>query len=457
MKIVIAGDGKVGYTLASQLSTENHDVTLIDNAPETLRRTTESLDVIGVEGNGASYVAQREAGVNEADLLIAVTSSDEVNIICCLLAKTLGARHTIARIRNPEYAEQLEFLKESLGLSMTINPEKAAAREIVRIINFPSAISVKSLVRDRVELVECKIMQDSTLSGRKLADVHEKYKLNVLLCIIERRGKIFIPSAGDVFEADDKIHITGSMEDIVTFMRLAGHEEHKVRNVMIVGGGRISYYLAQRILKLGLKVKIIEKDEARCHELCDLLPEALIINGDGTEQNLLEEEQIENADIFIAMTGIDEENIIVSMFAVKSGVKKVIVKIDRMEYANILDDIDIDSFISPKLITAYQIIRYVRAMQNTIGSKVNALVRIANERAEVLEFIVAKNTLHQGEPLKAINFKENIVFAAIVHKNKLIVPHGDSVFLKGDSVIIVTMNHKFTDMNDIFADDKEKM
>ena len=450
MKIVIVGDGKVGYTLASQLSTENHDVTLIDNAPEKLRRSTEELDVIGVEGNGASYVAQTEAHVNEADLLIAVTSSDEVNIICCLLAKKLGAKHTIARIRNPEYSQQLEFLKEDLGLSMTINPEKAAAREIIRIINFPSAVSVKSLVKDRVELVECRVMAGSTVCGMKIADIHDKYKLDILLCILERKGKIFIPGAGDVFETDDKIHVTGSTGDIMTFMKLAGHKERKVRTVMIIGGGKISYYLAQYILDIGLKVKIIEKDKDRCRVLCDLLPEALIINGDGTEQSLLEEENIANTDILIALTNIDEENIIVSMFASKKGVKKVIAKIDRTEYSNIIDDTKIDSVISPKLITAYQIVQYVRAMQNTIGSKVNALVRIANERAEVLEFIVAENTMHKNEPLKQIAFKKDIVLAAIVHKNKLIVPHGDSVFLKGDSVIVAAMNHQFTDMNDIF-------
>jgi trk system potassium uptake protein TrkA len=455
MKIVIVGDGKVGYTLASQLSTENHDVTLIDNSPETLERSVEELDVIGIQGNGASYVAQKEAGVDKADLLIAVTSGDEVNIICCMLAKKLGAKHTIARVRNPEYAEQLAFLKEDLGLSMTINPEKAAAREIMRMINFPSAVSVKSLVKDRVELVECKVMPESLICGEKVQKIHEKYKLNILLCIFERKGRIFIPNANDVFEADDKIHVTGKMSDIAAFMRLAGHEEHKVRRVMIVGGGKISYYLTQYILSMGLEVKIIEKDRERARELSELLPAALVINGDGTEQSLLQEEQIKNTDILIALTNIDEENIIVSMYASKQGVKKVIAKINRTEYMNVIEDTDIDSVISPKLITAYKIVQYVRAMQNTLGSRVNALVRIANERAEVLEFIVAENTMHQNEPLKNIVFKQNIVIAAIVHRNRLVVPHGDTTFEKGDSVIIVTMDHKFTDMNDIFNDKKQ--
>lgn len=452
MKIVIVGDGKVGYTLASQLSTENHDITLIDNNAETLQHTIEELDVIGIKGNGANYLTQKEAGVQNADLLIAVTSGDEINIICCLLAKKLGAKHTIARIRNPEYSEQLAFLQSDLGLSMTINPEKASAREIVRIINFPPAVSVKSLVKDRVNLVESRIITGSELCGKRIMEIHEKYKLDILLCLLERKGEIFIPEANDVLLEGDKVHVTGNISDIVTFMKLAGHKDHKVRTVIIIGGGRIAYYLAQRILKMGLQVKIIEKEKKRCDELCELLPQAMIINGDGTQQSLLEEEGISGTDAMVALTGIDEENIIASLFASKRGVKKVIAKIDRTEYMNVIDDTNIDSVISPKMITAYQIIRYVRAKQNTIGSKVNSMVRIANERAEVLEFIVAENTMHQNEPLKQIALKKGIVVALIVHKNKLMVPHGNTVFAKGDSVIIVTMNHKFTDMNDIFSD-----
>lgn len=450
MKIVIVGDGKVGFTLASQLSTENHDITLIDNNAEVLQHSIEELDVIGVQGNGASYLVQKEAGVGEAELMIAVTSSDELNIICCLLAKKLGAKHTIARIRNPEYSDQLAFLKEDLGLSMIINPEKTSARQIMRIINFPYAVSVRSLVRDRVELVEGRIMPGADLCGKKVVELHKKYKLNILLCLIERKGKIFIPNADEVLEADDKVHVTGEISGIITFMKLAGHKECRTRSVMIIGGGRISYYLAKRILGMGLEVKIIEKDKDRCRSLCELLPEALIINGDGTEQSLLKEEKIEDTDVFIALTGIDEENIIVSMYASNCGAKKVIAKVDRTEYINITEETNIDSVISPKLITAYKIVQYVRAMQNTIGSRVNALSRIANERAEVLEFIIAENTKHQGEPLSRIHFKKNMVMAAIVHGNTLIVPHGNASFTLGDSVIVVTIGHKFMDMNDIF-------
>ncbi|HWQ50373.1 MAG TPA: Trk system potassium transporter TrkA, partial [Terriglobales bacterium] len=406
-------------------------------------------------GNGVSYKDQTEAGVSDADLLIAVTSGDELNIISCLIAKKLGAKHTIARIRDPEYSEQLAFLRDDLGLSMAINPERAAAREIVRVINFPSANSVRGLVKGRVELVECRIEPDSMLCGTKLFKVRDKFKLNILLCLLERKCEIFIPTADDVFEAGDKVYVTGTPSDILAFMKAAGHEQHKVHTVLIIGGGKIGYYLARQLLTSGLNVKIIEKKKERCQELCELLPQALVINGDGTERSLLEEELAES-DVLVALTDIDEENLIVSMYASKCGVKKVIAKINRTEYLPLAEDIGIDSIISPKQITAYQIIQYVRAMQNTIGSQVEALVRVANERAEVLEFVVAENARHQNEPLSTIPLKKNLVIAAIVRMDKLIVPSGNTHFEKGDSIIIVTMNHNFTDMNDIFEDGAQR-
>lgn len=451
MRIVVVGSGKIGYALASQLSAEGHDITVIDQDADKVRQVALELDVIGIRGNGVSYQDQTDAGVSDADLLIAVTSGDEMNIISCLIAKKLGAKHTIARIRDPEYSEQLAFLKEDLGLSMAVNPEKAAAREIVRIINFPASSSVRGLVKGRVELVECRIEQGSMLCGTKIFKVRDKFKLNILMCLLERKNDIFIPTAEDVFMSDDKVYVTGAPNDILAFMKAAGHKEHKIHTILIIGGGKIGYYLARQILDVGLHVKIIEKNMERCRELCELLPEALIINGDGTERKLLEEE-LADADILVALTDIDEENLIVSMYASKCGVQKVITKINRTEYLSLAEDIKIDSVISPKQITAYQIIQYVRAMQNTIGSQVSALVRVANERAEVLEFVAAENTWHQNEPLSTIPLKKGLVIAAIVRMDKLIVPYGNTHFEKGDSIIIVTMNHNFTDMNDIFED-----
>ena len=451
MKIVIVGDGKVGYTLATELSQEGHDITVIDNNAEMLARI-EALDVKGIKGNGASYWVQTEADVPHTDLLIAVTSSDELNIICCLLARKLGAKHTIARTRNPEYSEHLAFLKEELGLSMLINPEKAAASEITRVLSFPSTISAKYFAKGRVELVECRIRPASELIGRRVFDVRDKLGLDILVCVLERKGEPFIPDVDTVFMSEDKVHVTGSTSCIVSFLKRAGHTVEKFRSVMIIGGGRISVYLTENILKMGMRVKIIEVNKDRCAELCELLPKALIIQGDGTDQQLMNEEQVSETDAFVALTDIDEENVFASLHAVKQGAKKVIAKVNRLEYMGVIQDMGIDSLISPKMITAHQIVRYVRAMQNTMGSKVDTLVRIANENIEVLEFTVAPNTKHQGEPLKNIEFKENLMIAAVVNMGKMAVPYGNTKFFKGNTVIVITMHQQFNDMNDIFAD-----
>lgn len=449
MKIIVVGDGKVGYTIVKQLSSEGHDVTVIDNNPANLRRI-EPFDVITLTGNGASFNVQKEAGVSTADLLIAVTSGDEVNIICCLLAKKLGAKNTIARIRNPEYSEQLAFLKDDLGLSMVINPEKTTAAEIVRNITFPSSISVKDFAKGLVELAECRIKSGSKLIGQKIFDIREKNKLDILVCILERSGTAVIPKSEDVFMEDDKIYVTGTAPNIMALLKLSGNTEKKINSVMIIGGGRISFYLADSILKSGLKVKIIENNPKRCAELCVLLPGALIIYGDGTDQQLLQEEELRHSDAFIALTSIDEENLISSLYALKQGVENVITKINRLEYTNVIEGLGLDCIISPKILTAHQIVQYVRAMQNTMGSKVDALVKVANEQAEVLEFTVAQNTKNQMIMLKNIAFKKNLVVASIVHKGKIIVPNGSSVFQKGDTVIVITMIQNFSDMNDIF-------
>jgi trk system potassium uptake protein TrkA len=449
MKIIVVGDGKVGYTLVRQLSSEGHDVTVIDSNPENLRRT-EAFDVITVTGNGASFKVQQEAGVSGADLLIAVTSADEINIICCLLAKKLGAKNTIARVRNPEYSEQLAFLKDDLGLSMAINPEKTTAAEIFRNITFPSSNSVKDFARGLVELVECRIRPGSRLIGQKIFDIREKNRLDILVCILERAGKAVIPTSEDVFREDDKVYVTGAAQNVIAFLKLAGNTERKISSVMIIGGGRISYYLAERLMKSGLKVKIIENNTKRCAELTELLPGALIICGDGTDQELLQEEELSQSDAFIALTNIDEENLISSLFASKQGVSKVITKINRLEYTGVIEDFGIDCIISPKQLTAYQIAQYVRAMQNSMGSKVDALVKIAGEQVEVLEFTVAQNTRNQMKMIKDIRFKKNLVVAAIVHKGRVIVPGGTSVFQKGDTVLVMTMHRNFSDMNDIF-------
>ena len=391
MKIVIVGDGKVGQALTGQLAEEGHDVVVIDSSPKALRTSVEIHDVMGVNGNGASYAVQKEAGVGEADLLIAATSGDELNLLCCMLAKKLGARHTIARVRNPDYADQLVLMKEELGLSMTVNPELAAAREIARMLRFPSALKLDSFARGQVELVEIKVKADSPLLGQALYALSSRLGIRILICAVRRGEEVYIPTGDFVLQEGDKITITASPSELDSLFRKLGIYRHKIHRVMVVGGGRIAYYLAKQLLRLGMSVKIIEQDAARCEQLSEALPKAHIILGDGTERELLEEEGIADMDALVAVTGMDEENIIISMYAGTLGLAKVVTKINRMSFQEILDGAGIESVITPKGITVNQIIRYVRAMDNSKGSNVETLHRIVGGRVEALEFNVAKN------------------------------------------------------------------
>jgi len=450
VKIVIVGDGKVGYALSEQLSKENHDVTIIDNNEATLARTAERIDVIGIKGNGASYAVQKEAGVSEADLLIAATSTDEVNMICCLLAKKLGAKHTIARIRNPEYRDQLHLLKEDLGLSMTINPELAAANEMARLISFPSALSMGTFSKGKVELIEFRLNKNNHVVGKSLLQLKQKHALDVLICVVDRDGTAFIPNGNTVLQEGDKIHITGTHKAIVTFLRANGIIEEKIKTAMLVGGGRISYYLANIISGTGVNVKIIEKDAQRCLSLCEMLPDVKIICGDGSEQELIEAEGLTQSDAFIALTGMDEENLIVAMYAANRGVTKVMAKINRLEYLDVIKHQGIDSVISPKHITTQQILQYVRSIQDAEGGKIDTLYKIINGQVQILEFTATESLKNQGKSLSKVELIPEVLIAVIVRNGKLIIPSGQDCLYKGDSVIIVTTNEKLMELNDIF-------
>lgn len=451
MRIVIVGSGNVGFNLADLLVKEGHDLVVIDNHTDTLKKLIEVLDVIGVFGNGSYYDVQMEADVPNTDLLIAVTPRDEVNMLCCLLAKKLGAGHTIARVRNPEYSKQLTLLKDELGLSMSINPELAAAREIARILKFPSALKIDTLAKGLVELVQFKLNPDNPLVDKSLLSISSKYVNNILISAVERDNDVYMPTGSFVLKAEDKVHIIGKAEDITRFFKAINKFLPKSKYVLIVGGGQVAYHLAKQIIPMGMQVKIIESSKSRCMELCELLPKANIINGDGADQDLLLAEKLTGADSFIALTGSDEANLIISMFAKTQNVPKVITKINRSNYLDVLQNLGIDCVISQQFITSNTIARYVRTMQNTIGNSVETLYKIINDKAEAIEFIATDNTRSLGIKLHKLKLKKNLLIAALVRDGKVMIPDGNDSINFGDYVIVVTTNKKLNDLNDIFA------
>ncbi len=449
MKIIVVGGGKIGETLVEQLAREGHDLVLIDNQQRVIDETENRLDVMGVYGNGASHQVQMEAGVPRADLLIAATSSDELNILCCLVAKKLGARHTIARVRNPEYSDQLVFLRDELGLSMSINPEAAAAGELFRMLRFPSALKIETFSRGRVEMAEVRLREGGSLDGLYLHEFSRKFQVKVLVCIVQRGEEVFIPTGDFRMAAGDKISIAAGPSEIEQFFRAAGLMKEQAHSVMIVGGGRIAHYLGRKLLGIGVSVKIIDSNPQRCRQLCEQMPRAMIICGDGTKQELLFEEGLERVDAFVSLTGLDEQNAILSMFAASRGVSKVITKVSRTSLLSLVESAGLESVISPKEITANQIIRYVRAMQNSLGSNVETLYKLVGGRVEALEFRVSPEFSHIGVPLRDLTLKPNLLLACITRDGKAIIPGGNDSIVANDRVIIVTTNQQLRDLSDI--------
>ena len=414
MKIVIVGDGKVGYTLTKSLSEEGHDLVVIDNNRRILLASQESLDVAVVDGNGASVEVQREAGVDTADLLIAATNGDETNLLCCMVAKKLGCKHTIARVRNPEYDQQIRFMREELGLSMVINPEKAAALEIFRLLQFPSFLKRDSFARGNAELVELKLKDGNPLIGKPLQQFRTVADVNALVCAVERDNEIHIPKGDFTLHLGDKVTIAADAADLVKLIKNLKVYSPKAQRVMIVGGSRTAAYLAQRLIRN----KIVEQDEKRCMDLSEALPQATVINGNGTDQKLLLSEGIASADAVVSLMGIDEENLLVSMFASYVGVPKSITKISRNEYNPIFESMGIDSIVSPKLLTANEIVRYVRAMEDTTGGSVLTLYKIVDGKAEALEFSVKGEAKFLNLPLYRLKLKKNVLIAAIIRATR---------------------------------------
>lgn len=451
MKIVIIGDGKVGYKLAKQLSSEKYDIILIDNNEEKLRKSIERMDVFCVAGEGGSVEVQQRADVPHADLVIACTSTDECNMLSCLIARRLGARHTIARVRNPIYYKQIDFLKKDLHLSMVVNPELIVAGDITRLLLFPDASKVETFVKGRVELVEFPI-HCGKLEGLSLSELYARFQIQVLVCAVESGETVLIPDGDYILKAGDKLHIAASHQNMEQFFKKIALRKEKIKNAMICGGGRVAYYLASQLCNLGMNVKIIERNRERCEELCELLPKATIINGDATEHDLLIEEGIEKTDAFIALTGMDEENIIMSLFASKQSVSKVIVKINEDRRAMMIDELGLDSIVSAKTATADAILGYVRARRNSqCSANVETMYQLLDGRVEALEFIIKSENAYTGVPLKDLNLKVNNIIACIARGRKIIIPNGDDSIQVGDSVVIITMTKQIRDLDDILV------
>lgn len=449
MKIIIIGNGKVGFALARQLSSEKHDLVLIDNNEEALRAADNALDIMCIDGSGASIQTLREAGVKDADLAIAVTGSDELNIVCCLIAKKLGAQHTVARVRSPEYYREANLLKKEIGVDMIINPEHAAAQEISRLLRIPSAFSSETFARGLVEMIGFPIQESDGLAGISLFEYNKRHPNGVLLCAVIRGDEVIVPNGRFVPEIGDKAYVIGSQPEMKKFFHMLGREGGSIRNITILGGSKIATYLTWAVEKVGMKVRIVERDEELCLALSDKLPQATIIHGDGTDSTVIESENLLNTDAFIALTNRDEENLLIAMTAHHGGVKKVVAKMDRPNYIGMTDKLGVDSVITPKDITANQISAYVRSLDNSQGSAVENLYKLLGGKIEAVEFTATAATEFLDTPLRDLKLKDGLLVGAIARDGKTIIPDGNTSIHAGDRVIVMAKSLFLQDLNDI--------
>ncbi|MCI6824519.1 MAG: Trk system potassium transporter TrkA [Ruminococcus bromii] len=448
MNIVIVGCGKVGTSIAHELNTEGHDIVLVDINGDAVSRLSDSIDAMGVEGNGATYDTLTEAGVQNADLVVAVTAKDEVNLYACLMAKSAGVKHTIARVRNPEYTQDLFRVKDLLGLSMAINPEQTTAIEISQLFRFAGASEVDTLSRGMVELIKVTVPEKSIVANKRISQI-DILKNKVRICSVERGSEVYIPNGDFVIQSGDKISIVSKSETAAKFFRKVNVIIGRSRDVILLGGGKISFYLAQRLIKSGTNVKIIEKNPIRCKELAELLPEAVIINGDCMDQDLLLSEGIDHADGVAALMDFDEENILISLYIKGVSKAKIITKVNNTSFDNIVEQLNLECVINPKNISGEYIASYIRAMQNSLGSNVETLYRLNEDRVEALEFNAKNSSKLVGIPISKLNLKDNLQIICINRKGRIILPVGSDSIMTDDLVIVITKHKGLSDLDDI--------
>ena len=452
MRIIIVGCGKVGYAIAQQLTQEKHDITIVDDEILHLNRADSTLDVMCTHGNGASISVLMEAGARDADLVIAVTGVDEVNLVCALIAKSLGARHTIARVRNPDYRRDADMLKREIGLDMVINPDLAAAQEIARILSFPAAISVEPFAGGRIDMIGFQLRPEDTILGQSLSEFHRERVAEVLICAAQRGDEFIIPNGSFVPQQDDRLYMVGSKSELHKMLKSMGHSLQRVKDVSILGGSRISMYLSWELARSGTRVHIVEQEHEKCLRLSQELPDAMVIEGDGTDTDLIRSENLFGADGFVALTGRDEENLLMALSARKAGVRKVLAKMTRPNYMDLVQDTGLGSIISPKDIIANQITRYVRALANSQGMAVESLYKLLGGKVEALEFTASNDgcgILHT--PLMKLPLRYGVLLAAIVRDGRTIIPGGMTTIEPGDHVLVVTNVTGLTDLKNILA------
>ncbi|MDD6284903.1 MAG: Trk system potassium transporter TrkA [Firmicutes bacterium] len=450
MKIIVAGCGKIGTTIISQLAAEGHDVVALDHNPSVLAEITNIYDVMGLCGNCTNVEILEEAGAESARLFVAATGSDELNMLACFLARRMGAHHSIARIRNPEYNERgLRFVREQLNLSMSINPDMLAAQELFNILKLPSAVKIERFSGRNFEMIEMMLKPNSILNGMTVIEMRNKYKGKYLICVVQRGDDVYIPDGNFILHSGDRIGLTASSAEIQRLLRSLGVMQKQARSVMILGGSRTAVYLARLLINIGVSVKIIEQDAAVCRDLSETLPKAVIVNGDGAQQELLLEEGLRSTDAFISLTGMDEENILISIFAASQNVPTVISKVNRDELASMAGRLGIDCIVSPRKIVSDVLVRYARALQNSVGSNIETLYNLMDGKAEALEFNVKTESPLLGVPLKALSLKQNVLIAGIIRERKTIIPDGDDVIQLGDRVVVLSTNQHFQDFTDI--------
>ena len=453
MRILVVGVGKLGMMVAENLSREDHDVVIVDTNESVIERCEDTLDVLCVKGNGANAAVLMEAGVDKADIIICTTASDETNMLCSLIAKRLGAQYAIARVRDPEYNESLTLMQRELGIDMALNPERATALEISRLLRFPFASTIETFAKGRVEMVAFKALEDDAIVNRPLKDLTQHRHLHslprVLYSVIERGDQVFIPNGDFIIRAGDRVHVAADMVTITKYFNALGKGNVRIKNVMLLGGGRISYYLAKMIAPVGMRVSMIEIDRDKAQFLGELLPDVSVIHGDGTDQDLLEQEGLRDMDAFVTLCNRDEENLLTGLHAVRKGVPKVIVKNNRIAYTEITNDLGLDTIVSPKSITCSAILRYARARVNGEGTKVEKLYRLVDERVEAMEFIARAEDPYINKPLKDLRIRPSTLVAVIVRHGKVIVPFGNDHIEAGDTVVIIACESGISDLNEV--------